>query len=60
MKKVAIYGRVSTKTQDTENQLRELRKVVRHHGWKVTHKYIDHGISGVQGARSTPSSSTKC
>ncbi len=54
MKRVAIYGRVSTKTQDTENQLRELRKVARHHGWKVTHKYIDHGISGSKGRDQRP------
>jgi DNA invertase Pin-like site-specific DNA recombinase len=54
MKRVAIYGRVSTKTQDTENQLRELRKVARQHGWKVTHKYIDHGISGSKGRDQRP------
>ena len=54
MKRVALYGRVSTKTQDTENQLRELRKVARHHGWKVTHKYIDHGISGSKGRDQRP------
>ena len=54
MKKAAIYGRVSTKTQDTENQLRELRKVARRHGWKVTHKYIDHGISGSKGREQRP------
>ena len=54
MKRAAIYGRVSTKTQDTENQLRELRKVARRHGWKVTHKYIDHGISGAKGRDQRP------
>jgi DNA invertase Pin-like site-specific DNA recombinase len=54
MKRAALYGRVSTKTQDTENQLRELRKVARHHGWKVTHKYIDHGISGSKGRDQRP------
>ena len=54
MKRAAIYGRVSTKTQDTENQLRELRKVARRHGWKITHKYIDHGISGVKGREQRP------
>ena len=54
MKRAAIYGRVSTKTPDTENQLRVLRKVARHHGWKVTHKYIEHGISGSRGRDQRP------
>ena len=54
MKRAAIYGRVSTKTQDTENQLRELRKVARRHGWKVSHKYIDQGISGAKGRDQRP------
>ena len=54
MKRAAIYGRVSTKAQDTENQLRELRKVAKRHGWKVSHKYIDHGISGAKGREQRP------
>ena len=54
MKRAAIYGRVSTKAQDTENQLRELRKVAKRHGWKVSHKYIDHGISGAKGRDHRP------
>ena len=54
MKRAAIYGRVSTNGQTTDNQVRELRKVARRQGWKVTHKYIDHGISGAKGRESRP------
>ena len=41
---VAIYARVSTKDkgQDTENQLRELRRFAKDSGWTVTREYIDH------------------
>ena len=49
MKRAVIYGRVSTKTQDTQNQIRELKKVAKRQGWNVTHQYIDHGISGSKG-----------
>ncbi|MDZ7839624.1 MAG: recombinase family protein [Gammaproteobacteria bacterium] len=49
MKRAVIYGRVSTKAQDTQNQIRELKKVAKRQGWKVTHQYIDHGISGSKG-----------
>ena len=54
MKRAVIYGRVSTKGQNTENQLRELRKVAKHNGWKITHEYIDHGISGAKGRDQRP------
>lgn len=49
MKRAVIYGRVSTKSQDTENQIRELKKVAKRQGWKITHQYIDHGVSGSKG-----------
>jgi DNA invertase Pin-like site-specific DNA recombinase len=48
-KTTAIYARVSTNGQTTDNQVRELRKVARRHGWKVGASYIDHGVSGVKG-----------
>ena len=54
MKRAVIYGRVSTKGQNTENQLRELRKVAKNNGWKSTHEYIDHGISGAKGRDQRP------
>lgn len=54
MKRAVIYGRVSTKNQDARNQTRELRKVARRHGWKITQEYIDHGISGAKGREQRP------
>ena len=59
MKRAVIYGRVSTKDQNTENQLRELRKVAKNNGWKITREYIDHG-SVVPRAGISVQSSTAC
>lgn len=52
--KAAIYARVSTKGQTTENQLRELREVAVRTGWQVTHEFIDEGISGAKGRDQRP------
>src|ERR1035438_5620035 len=43
MMKAAIYARVSTKDgkQDTENQLRQLRKFASTQGWTITAEYVD-------------------
>ena len=49
MKKAAIYARVSTNGQTTDNQVRELRKVAKRHGWKIVAEFIDHGVSGAKG-----------
>jgi DNA invertase Pin-like site-specific DNA recombinase len=54
MKTAAIYARVSTNGQTTDNQVRELRKVARRHGWKISAEYIDHGISGSKGRDKRP------
>lgn len=48
---VALYARVSTFDQNTENQLIELRRYVAARGWTVSHEYIDHGISGAKDRR---------
>ena len=50
--KVALYSRVSTRNngQDTENQLRELRRYCRAQGWRIYDEYIDHA-SGKRGDR---------
>jgi DNA invertase Pin-like site-specific DNA recombinase len=53
-KTAAIYARVSTNGQTTDNQVRELRKVARRHGWKVGASYIDHGVSGATGRDRRP------
>ena len=54
IKKVAIYARVSTDQQTTENQLLELRAVAQRHGWTIAKEYIDHGISGAKGRAKRP------
>jgi DNA invertase Pin-like site-specific DNA recombinase len=53
-KKVALYSRVSTDRQTTENQLIELRAVAERHGWVIVDEYIDQGISGAKGRDKRP------
>ena len=45
MKRVALYIRVSTSKQDTENQRRELQAVADRSGWKIVKVYEDAGIT---------------
>ncbi len=54
MKRVAIYTRVSTDDQTTENQERELRAVAKRQGWQVVRVYTDQGISGAKGRDQRP------
>jgi len=54
MKRVAIYLRVSTSKQDTENQLRELTAVANRSGWEICKIYEDAGISGAKGRDKRP------
>jgi DNA invertase Pin-like site-specific DNA recombinase len=54
MKRVAIYLRVSTSKQDTDNQRRELVEVAARSGWNVVKVYEDAGISGVKGRDKRP------
>lgn len=54
VKRAAIYARVSTDGQTTENQLRELRTVAERNGWQIVHEYIDQGISGAKGREQRP------
>jgi DNA invertase Pin-like site-specific DNA recombinase len=51
MKRVAIYLRVSTSTQDTD---RELEAVAARSGWHVVKIYEDAGISGAKGRDKRP------
>jgi DNA invertase Pin-like site-specific DNA recombinase len=50
--RTALYARVSKKdgSQDTENQLRQLRAFAESQGWQVVHEYIDRA-SGKRGDR---------
>jgi DNA invertase Pin-like site-specific DNA recombinase len=51
VKRAALYLRVSTLDQHPENQRRDLEELARQRGWKVTHEYCDHGISGARARR---------
>ena len=53
-KRVAIYARVSTDSQSTDNQVRELRQVAERHGWSVVAEFVDQGISGAKGRDKRP------
>jgi DNA invertase Pin-like site-specific DNA recombinase len=54
IKRAAIYARVSTDGQTTDNQLRELRLVAERNGWQIVQEYVDHGISGAKGREQRP------
>src|SRR5450432_3696175 len=54
MKQVAIYLRVSTSKQTTDNQRRELEAVAGRSGWQVVKVYEDAGISGSKGRDKRP------
>lgn len=54
MKRVAVYLRVSTSKQDTENQRRELEAVAARSGWQVVKVYEDAGVSGAKGRDKRP------
>ena len=48
--RIAIYSRVSTSTQDTQNQLTQLRAFAATQGWTVVREYVD-VASGKNGDR---------
>src|SRR5258707_1765139 len=54
MKRIAIYLRVSTDKQTTNNQRRELEAVAERSGWEVVKVYQDAGISGAKGRGQRP------
>src|SRR3954449_5162976 len=53
-KRVAIYLRVSTDEQTTENQERALREVATRSGHEIVAVYRDEGISGSKGRDKRP------
>ena len=53
-KQVAIYLRVSTSGQTTENQRLELKAVAERSGWEIVEIYEDAGISGAKGRDKRP------
>jgi DNA invertase Pin-like site-specific DNA recombinase len=53
-KRVALYLRVSTDGQTTENQRLALEAVAEQRGWTVVATYGDNGISGAKGRAKRP------
>lgn len=49
--KIALYSRVSTKKQDTENQMFKLREYAKLREWDVVGEYIDPAVSGRKASR---------
>lgn len=54
MSRAALYLRVSTNEQTTENQRRELMRVAELRGWDVVAVFEDAGISGAKGRDERP------
>jgi DNA invertase Pin-like site-specific DNA recombinase len=52
--RAALYLRVSTDEQTTENQQRELAAAAERAGWDVVHVLADEGISGANGRDRRP------
>lgn len=52
--RIAIYVRVSTDDQTTENQRIELERVAKARGWAIAETYTDRGISGAKGRDKRP------
>ena len=53
-KRIALYTRVSTDQQTTENQRRELIAVAERMGWEIAAEFCDEGISGAKGREQRP------
>ena len=58
--RVAIYSRVSTDHQTTENQERELRAIADRMGWTVVKVYRDQGVSGARSREDRPAFDALC
>jgi hypothetical protein len=57
---VAIYLRVSTDTQTTDNQRLALEAAATVRGWNVVQLYQDQGISGAKHGRTLATELKKC
>jgi DNA invertase Pin-like site-specific DNA recombinase len=53
MKRIAIYTRVSTGKQDTENQAEQLRDFASRQGWQVVGEFTD-VVSGTKSEKNRP------
>jgi len=52
--RAALYVRVSTNEQTTDNQIRDLQTAATQRGWELTRTYSDEGISGAKGRDRRP------
>lgn len=59
-KRVALYVRVSTDGQTTDNQRQELEAVAGRHGWEIVDTFTDRGISGAKGRDKRPGFDALC
>lgn len=59
-KKVAIYTRVSTASQNAERQELELRSVGARAGWEIVKVYTDHAVSGSKARTHRPAMKALC
>jgi DNA invertase Pin-like site-specific DNA recombinase len=59
-KRVALYARVSTDGQTTDNQLNELRAIAQRHNCEIVEEFIDQGISGAKGRDKRPAFDRMC
>jgi DNA invertase Pin-like site-specific DNA recombinase len=53
-RRVALYCRVSTATQTTENQRIDLERVAAARGWRIVAQFSDDGISGAKDRSERP------
>jgi DNA invertase Pin-like site-specific DNA recombinase len=60
MRRAALYLRVSTNGQTTENQQLELQQVAQRMGCDIVDVYCDHGISGAKGRAKRPAFDGLC
>jgi DNA invertase Pin-like site-specific DNA recombinase len=60
MDRVAIYGRVSTSEQTTDNQINFLKEIVDRNGWNLIDTYVDEGISGTKSREKRPEFDRLC
>jgi len=60
MRRAALYLRVSTLEQTTENQERELRTVAERMGCEIVTVHRDNGISGAKSRKDRPGFDALC
>ena len=60
MKRAALYLRVSTGGQTTENQRQALEAVASKSDWRVVGVYRDHAVSGAKGRQERPEFDRLC